>query len=320
MISTELQQTELQQIKQRVKEVRSLILDREHTLRQNQDDFGGKLALASLRAHLEDLNRQALLLEAEEKRELIDFRLIGNQVTDGTITLGLLARIAGPLADVLQAAAYRFRYKDEDKAEARHHVRQILDLRLAGLGEGSTRLYLTGNATPDLAGQSLLEEAMKQFFTLLNADRDSFFDAIHAMGPRAARAAEALLKAMESEEIAAELNWTAPDLQSYRWEGKTDRIILLRSLLEQTEERQTEIVELQGSISLLSDTTRLEIREDGKFRPTKIRYRKDQLPLIAGLTVSQRVTVETEKTSFFDKAEQKLIEQYRLVNITPADE
>lgn len=307
--------TELQQIRQRMKDVRELIVDREHALRQHPGDFGGKLALSSLRSHMEDLNRQALLLEAGEARELIDFRLIGNQVTDGTITLSLLAKLAGPLADVLTAAACRFRYKDEDKPGAREQVQRMLDLRLAALGEGSTRLYLTGNATPDLAGQSLLEESMKQLFALLNADQEGFFDSVHAMGPRAARAAEALLKAMESEDVAAELTWTAPSAQSYHWEGRTDRITQLRAMLEQTEERQTEVIELRGAISLLSDTTRLEIREDSKSRATKIRYRKDQLPMIADLTVGQRVVVEAEKTSFFDKSEQKLIEQYRLSKI-----
>jgi hypothetical protein len=310
--------TELQQVKQRVVEVRALLHDREEALRQNPNDFGKELALSSLRSHLEDLNRQVILLEAQETRELINFRLIGNQVSDGTITLGLLAKLAGPLAEVLHASAYRLRYNDEDKPEARNHIQKLLDLRLAGLGEGSTRLYLTGNATPDLAGQSLLEDAMKQLFALLNADQEGFFDALHAMGPRAARAAESLLKAMESEEVAAELSWTTPAQQSFVWEGRTDRITMLRSLLEQTEERQTEIVELRGIISLLSDTLRLEIREDGRTKPTKIRYRKEQASLIAGLTVSQRVVVEVEKTSFFNKSEQRTIEHYRLGNIIAA--
>jgi hypothetical protein len=87
-------------------------------------------------------------------------------------------------------------------------------------------------------------------------------------------------------------------------------------MLEQTEERQTETLEIQGAISLLSDTTRLEIREDGKTKATKIRYRKDQLPLIADLTVGQRVVLEVEKTSFYDKSEQRLIEQFRLGGIS----
>jgi hypothetical protein len=157
---------------------------------------------------------------------------------------------------------------------------------------------------------------MKQLFALLNADQDSFFDSVHAMGPRASRAAETLLKAMEAEDVAAELMWTSQSAQPFYWEGRTDRITQLRAMLEQTEERQTETLEIQGAISLLSDTTRLEIREDGKTKATKIRYRKDQLPLIADLTVGQRVVLEVEKTSFYDKSEQRLIEQFRLGGIS----
>jgi hypothetical protein len=168
----------------------------------------------------------------------------------------------------------------------------------------------------DLTGESLFEASMTQLFALLNADQESFFDSVHAMGPRAARAAETLLKAMETEDVAAELSWTSQNAEPYYWEGRTDRITQLRALLEQTEERQTETLELRGAISLLSDTTRLEIREDGKTKATKIRYRRDQLPLIADLTVGQRVVVEVEKTSFYDKSEQRLSEQFRLKNIS----
>lgn len=115
--------------------------------------------------------------------------------------------------------------------------------------------------------------------------------------------------------MAAELTWTSQNAQPYYWEGRTDRIIQLHALLVQTEERQTESVELSGAISLLSDTTRLEIREDSKTKATKMRYRKDQLPLIADLTVGQRVVLDVEKTSFYDKSEQRLIKQFRLKDI-----
>ncbi|MEW6023455.1 MAG: hypothetical protein AB1807_15095 [Pseudomonadota bacterium] len=307
---------ELQLLRQRAQEARALIIEREQALNANPHDFGARLTLASMLSHLDDLNRQVMLLEAEEVRGLIDFRLVGNQVTNGTIRLGLLAKLAAPLADVLTATAHRFRFREDDKPGTWDQVSKMLDLRLAALGSGSTRLYLTGNASLDLTGQSLFDASMKQLFALLNADHESFFDSVHAMGPRAARAAETLLKAMESEDVAAELSWTSLNAQPYYWEGRTDRITQLRALLEQTEERQTENLELNGAISLLSDTTRLEIREDGKTKATKIRYRRDQLPLIADLTVGQRVVLEVEKTSFYDKSEQRLTEQYRLKDIS----
>lgn len=306
---------ELQLIRQRAQDIRALIVDREQTLHATALDFRTNLALSSLRSHLDDLNRQALLLEAEEDRGLIDFRLIGNQVNNGTIRLGLIAKLAAPLADVLTSAAHRFRYRDDDKPGSWDQVSQMLDLRLAALGSGSTRLYLTGNTTLDLTGQSLFDASMKQLFALLNADQEGFFDSVHAMGPRAARAAETLLKTMEAEEVAAELSWTSLNAQPYYWEGRTDRITQLRALLEQTEERQTEHLELRGTISLVSDTTRLEIREDGKSKATKIRYRKDMFPLIGDLTVGQRVVLAVEKTSFYDKSEQRLIEQFRLTDV-----
>lgn len=309
---------ELQNVKLRAQEVGGMIAERERSLNAAPDDFGSKLTLSSLRAHLDDLNRQAILLEAEEVRALVDLRLIGSQVSNGTIRLGLIAKIAAPLADVLTAAAHRYRYRDDDKPATWDRVSAMLDLRLAALGAGSTRLYITGNAAEDLTGHSLFDASMRQLFDLLNADQESFFDSVHEMGPRASRAAETLLKAMEAENVSAELSWTSAGAKAYYWEGRSDRITQLRAMLEQTEERQTELVQLQGAVSLVSDTMRMHIREDGKSKATKIRYRKEQLPLIADLTVGQRVILEVERTSFYDKAEQRLIEQFSLGQLLSA--
>lgn len=303
---------ELQDVRARALEVGGMLADREQVLCDKPNDLGLKLTIASLRAHFDDLNRQVLLLEAEEARGMVELRLIGNQVTDGTIRLGLMAKIAAPFAEVLVAAAHKFRYRDDDKPATWSMIGTMLDLRLAGLGSGSTKLFITGNASLDLTGHSLFDASMQQLFALLNADQDSFFESVHEMGPRASRAAEALMKAMESEEISAELNWTSQAAQRYCWDGRSDRITQLRAMLEQTEERQTDIIPLRGAISLLSDTTRMHIREDGKSKETRVRYRKDQLPLIADLTVGQRVILEVERTSFYDKAEQRLIERFRL--------
>jgi hypothetical protein len=308
---------ELQNIKQRAKEVSGMISERERRLDEKPNDLGIKLTLSSLRAHLNDLDRQALLMQAEEERALVDLRLIGNQVTNGTIRLALIAKIAAPLAEVLTAAAHKARYQDDEKPGSWAMVSSMLDLRLAGLSAGSTRLYLTGNAAEDLTGHSLFDASMRQLFALLNADQESFFESVHEMGPRASRAAETLLKVMEAEEVSAELNWTSVSAQAYHWEGRTDRITQLRAMLEQTEERQTEVVRLRGAISMVSDTTRIHIREDGKTKVTKIKYRRDQLPLIADLTVGRRVVLEVERTSFYDKGEQRLIERFSLGDVLP---
>lgn len=56
---------ELQNLRLRADEVGKLIAERERMLQTNPDDFGMKLTLSSLQAHLDDLNRQAILLQAE---------------------------------------------------------------------------------------------------------------------------------------------------------------------------------------------------------------------------------------------------------------
>lgn len=57
---------ELQDLRLRADEVGKMIAERERSLQANPHDLGMQLTLSSLRAHLDDLNRQAVTLQAEE--------------------------------------------------------------------------------------------------------------------------------------------------------------------------------------------------------------------------------------------------------------
>lgn len=61
---------ELQKVRRRADEVGKMIAERERSLQTDPHDFGSRLTLSSLRAHLDDLNRQAISLQAEEVRAL----------------------------------------------------------------------------------------------------------------------------------------------------------------------------------------------------------------------------------------------------------
>jgi hypothetical protein len=69
---------ELEQIKQRVLQVRELIRTQEALLIAQPGNFAQRLALDSLRAHHDDLDQQANLLDAEMAHGLNDLRLVGN--------------------------------------------------------------------------------------------------------------------------------------------------------------------------------------------------------------------------------------------------
>lgn len=61
---------ELQNLSLRIHEVGKMIAELELSLEANPHDLGMRLTLSSLRAHLDDLNRQAILLQAEDGEAL----------------------------------------------------------------------------------------------------------------------------------------------------------------------------------------------------------------------------------------------------------
>ncbi len=243
----------------------------------------------------------------------MELRFVGQHMDRGAIPLRFLAKIADPLHKLLSASAYHIRHGKDFSHGLPASWNSILDLRLAAIGYGSTRLFLTGNVTPDLAGDSALQDGLNEIFNLLNAKSEDLFYSIHRIGPAAARGLTDFLIEVEKEQTAAEFSWTAPDDAQKRWEGRLDEIIRLRAILESTTETATTINEqLVGIVTLLSDTGRVDIVPDGSSAKIRITYPKSCHEWVAGVSLHQRIHVDVEKTTCFDRTSETEKSTYSL--------
>ncbi|RAA18463.1 hypothetical protein [Ralstonia pseudosolanacearum] len=307
------------EIDTRIDDVQGFISELEARLSANPDDFAAKLALSSWRAHLSELRLRAGIESAQAHRELVELRLIGNRVRNGSIPLTPLSKVAGAFAKAINEAVLRLKYgvaSAADKAEKLLAIERLTDLRLAGIGEGSTRLFVTGKMAEDLTGQALLNDVMRTLFGVLNAnDPESFYDMTHALGDASSKAVEQLMDALEKYEFAAELSWTASAGQLYRWEGRSDEIVRIRTLLENVSELAVVNEWILGSVSLISDNGRLEVRVAGEDRPRKVRYAKSKYDLVRSLAVGDIANFHLESSTMFDRAADKELHKFALVDI-----
>ncbi len=258
-----------------------------------------------------DLQRQLALMEAEEAGELIDVRLIGPRA-NGSISLDWFIAAMGPLSKAWKLAAHRLRYGNDASRGVGSDVVSALNLKLAGLGYGSTRIYVTGNAMPDMTGDSLLQATLTQTFRLLNSNHDDFYDAVDAIGGKSAHQLGEFMKSLDDAGLAAQFTWQAPKGRQF-WEGRPDEITRLRALLDTLREPERYEEILEGRVAGITDTGRLDLRsDDGKI---SIRFPLKLTEQVQRLTITSVTKVKVQTAMYWDSVEKKEIYKRQLLRV-----
>lgn len=258
-----------------------------------------------------DVQRQLALIEAEEAGELIDVRLIGPRA-NGSISLDWFIAAMGPLSKAWKLAAHRLRYGNDASRGVGPDVVSALNLKLAGLGYGSTRIFVTGNAMPDMTGDSLLQATLTQTFRLLNSNHDDFYDAVDAIGGKSAHQLGEFMKSLDDAGLAAQFTWQAPKGRQF-WEGRPDEITRLRALLDTLREPERYEEILEGRVAGITDTGRLDLRtEDGKI---SIRFPLKLTEQVQRLTITSVTKVKVQTAMYWDSVEKKEIYKRQLIRV-----
>ena len=279
--------------------------------RATPDDFFLQLAAKNQEQSAQGVEHQLLLEEAQEAGELVDLRLIG-PCANGSISLDWFIAAMEPLSKTWKLAAHRLRYGHDAARGVGADVVSALNLKLAGLSYGSTRIFVTGNALPDLTGQSLLQATLTQMFRLLNAHQDEFYDAVDAVGGRSAHQLGEFMKALDGAGLAAQFTWQSPRGRQF-WEGRSDEITRIRALLDtiREPERYEEFVE--GRVTGITDTGKLDLRtEDGKI---SIRFPLRLTDEVQRLTITSQTRIKVETAKYWDSVEKKDIYKRQLLSV-----
>ena len=112
-------------------------------LAQIRRSFADDIIFRSLDSHLSDLReRQRAIDNQHPLRDFMELRLKGVLVDFGSIPLDILSVISGNLASLVQKAVYRLG-SGKDSSRVPIDVKKSLDMRLADLRPGSTKLGVT---------------------------------------------------------------------------------------------------------------------------------------------------------------------------------
>jgi len=278
------------------------------------DDAMAKLLVHNRTQAIADLRAEQRLVESRKIGELIELRLLGPRVDQGSVPLEAFLKVLAPWMRACRAISERQRYGVAKlTGKLKRATADELNLKLSGVGVGSTRLLLTGNGIPDITGNSLLYLTLQHMLELLNANSNNILDAVDKVGVTGARALGDFADAVNSAGMAAEISWPFGD-SPLHWIGNTDELLRIKALLKSVSDaRETEIY-LEGEVASISDTGRIHLRVPNLGRVT-VKYSLNQMQAAQQLVVATHARLHVLSTAYFDPIRQVDVPKYNLLNL-----
>lgn len=309
--------SEIAQLESELSTVRGLASRDEEALKNSDNPSVDKIFYFSSRKRQLQLENRLFLAKKERAHELISLRLMGNQM-DGSIRLKSLIKVVDPLSTLLERSAWKFWDSDGNAERIDEGFSNLIDLRLAAIESGSTELLIIGNTSPDLTGDSALEEGLRNIFKLLSSRNDEFSEHVHAIGLPACKALSTLMETLEKQNLATEISWSSPG-DRYSWAGKPQEITRIRSILDDIGEPTVYEETVQGIVQVLSVRSRLEIYRPDTESKMVINYHRSLAEEINELHLGDKREFVVEKTVYPFRVAKKKKDAYSLKSIRLID-
>lgn len=276
-------------------------------------------SLHSMEVHVAELQHDLYLAKAEHGRQILSFRLSGPRLSEGSIPLHFLSRLASLVERSMSYASYRIQNGREATRRIPDEIRRTLDLRLADVALGSTELVITGNTSPDLTGESLLENSLSTFFRVLNAEPTSVAQQASEAGSMASRMIARMLAELEHENCSVDMVWTDSSDRVHRWRAAPDQVAAVRQNLQQVTVHPPETFSVLGAVTLLSSSGRLEVLDDDG-RKISAKFPRDLFDRVKSLTLGQRSSFSFAKTTTTNTSVGQTLEDYTLLGFSTGGE
>ena len=255
----------IERIEGKMSEVNSMLSSYRDRLDSNQDDFSTEMAIKSLEYHLEELQAQLNQEKLFREKEIVEIRLKGFKADQGTIPLSVLSDIATCLSKSLHSLAYRIKKGVDPYGKIPAEIIETMNLRLAGLAYGSTKLYFSGSLNPNLFGHSLIEDSLEKTFKVFSSLSPSeLTDSVSDIGIKSAKNINGLLKALKKNGLEADVTWIDPKEKVHTWHGSSESIGQMLNAFDNIISTKTETINIVGELIMLSKKGRFEIKTPGE--------------------------------------------------------
>lgn len=263
---------------------------REHELLADQvpDNVFYRLTYEQATTHAALLLLDILAAQQQREQEIVKVRLIGKSAVRGTLPLDTLSLVTGSFSDTIQRISRYTVVGEKQTKKVEEEVSRRLDLRLASVASGSTRLFISGQTSPNLFGYSLLNTALDRTFDLLEAPAPAaLLDQVPAVGHHSIVALKRYLKGLHDCGLEAEMRWDTPGETFRSWYGDKRRLVALGNMLGRVATEAPVTLSFTGTVISLSLKGVVELADDQRGH-LKAHYFDALLPAIQRVHVGQQ--------------------------------
>ena len=287
---------------------------------QSPDNVFYRLTYQQAKERSDELTAKIIELQQQREKEIVEVRLIGKTASRGTLPLDALAVIASSFSDTVQRISRYSVAGTRQSKTLEADVRRRLDLRLASVAPGSTRLFISGQTSPDLFGYSLITQTLDHTFDLLAAEAPiAVLDQVSAVGHHSVVALQRYLRGLHNFGLEAEMSWDTPSHSHRTWYGDKSRLVSLSSMLGRLTQEAPVTFRFTGIVISLSLKGVVEIEENRQGR-TVARYFDALLPSIQRLHVGQECSGTMVKQTVVHTTTGLRKSSFVLGNIIPREE
>lgn len=289
---------------------------RESERKAREGSFASELAARSLRSHVDELRTYAAIDAVGATHELVDFRMIADRFRAGSVPLNVISQAAEQIRSMLGYAALKSIQGGINKKRVPKYLYEDLDLRLAGVLPGSTRLLIAATANRDLFGDGVAKRAIERIMEVVesNGEGEAFLNSVADLGPQSSKHLREFLRIIRANTGALDLRWSFAGSQVAKWEATAQTVASVTAALERTVLREEAKELFNGHIELLSKRERIQLRTE-TGRVIRILFPRRLLSEVSELHLDQEVSLYCQVSVSENPLTEEFSNHYELIEI-----
>lgn len=257
----------IQRIKGSIEQLTQLIDSIDAEIKVSPDNFALDLKRNSYQNQIEDLQHQLYQENIKREKEIIQIRLIGNSASFGTLPLSIVGGITTNISHSIQNTSKYIQFGKKGGKKVDRIIKETIDLRLENIGRGSTIFYVSGQTSPNLFGESILQNSLENTLNFFNSETpDEVTSNIANVGGKSLKFISRFLKELTDDDLECDLKWNSPDDKEFIWHGKKERILSLYNTINKMEISEPEDIDFEGELITISAKGKFEIETLDKRR------------------------------------------------------
>lgn len=257
----------IKKIQDSLQELTTFVSEYATLLKAEPNNFAHKLTIQSLESQITELRHQLYQENLKREKEIVQLRLKGKVAKFGTFPLSLVGGLTNSFSNAVFNTSKYFQFGNKGGVKIDNIINETIDLRLEGLGRGSTIFYLSAKTSPDLFGNSVIQNSLDNVFDLLNSQSpEQIIENISIVGSRSIKYYSDFFEELNKDDLELDLTWHTPNETIKNWDGTKEKILSLYNTLNSIKLSEPEEISFEGEIITLSLKGRFEIFSKDKER------------------------------------------------------